>query len=82
MVFDNLKKTPHPFMSRKKKHIPVPAFIPVEQLSSFVETNTELRKEDLLIRMAGKINDSLVQLVRMVSFHHIAKDNEGNLSLV
>lgn len=67
-------------MSKKLK--PVPNFIDVNELSKFVETNVELRKETLVSRIAGKVNYPFFQLIKLLQFYSIRKDENGNLYMM
>ncbi len=56
--------------------------IPFEQLSPFVERNTTLSKSDLIGRMAGKVKNELLQLMKLLQFSQISKDGQGELYLL
>lgn len=60
----------------------LPLFIPSEQLSPFVETNTTLSKSDLVARMAGRVKNEWLQLIRLLQFSQITKDERRELSLL
>jgi hypothetical protein len=63
-------------MSKKAK--PLPPFIPSDELSKFVEKNTSLPKSELIGRMAGH---PFLQLMKLLQFNQISKDDSGHLSL-
>jgi hypothetical protein len=67
-------------MSKKLK--PLPPFIDEKELSKFIETNIELRKETLISRIAGKVNYPFFQLIKLLQFYSIRKDQDGNLYLM
>jgi hypothetical protein len=66
-------------MSKKAK--PLPPFIPSEELSPFVEKNTSLPKSELIGRMAGHVKFEFLQLMKLLQFNQISKDDSGHLSL-
>lgn len=61
---------------------PVPPFIDPKELTPFVEKNTTLSKSDIIGRMAGSVDYSLLQLMKLLQFHSISKDEEGRLLLL
>jgi hypothetical protein len=67
-------------MSKKLK--PLPPFIDEKELSKFIETDIELRKETLISRIAGKVNYPFFQLIKLLQFYSIRKDQDGNLYLM
>lgn len=66
---------------RKHKQKNLPPFIPEDQLSPFVEKGTQLSKSDLIGRMAGRAKFEFLQLMKLLQFNSITKDEEGRLSL-
>lgn len=64
-----------------KRSITWPFFIKADLLSPFVEKNTTLSKSDLIGRMAGKVKYEFLQLMKLLQFKEISKDDHGELSL-
>jgi hypothetical protein len=61
---------------------PAPFRPDLSQLQSFVETDTELPKGELLHRITGKVKYELLMLVKLLPFHSIRKFSNGELALV
>lgn len=77
-MFATLLQTP---LTTSHKRKPAPAFIPVNELAPFVEKESELPKADLLQRISGNVEKRVLYLMKLLQFHHIYKDKEGNLYL-
>lgn len=65
---------------RKKKSIP-PLF-DMATLAPFVEKDTELSKSDLISRCAGNVRYEVLQMVKLLQFFIIGKNENGELYLV
>ena len=60
---------------------PLPPYIPQDQLTRFVESQTQISKETLVSRLAGNVDYSVFYLMKILQFNCIMKDAEGRLSM-
>jgi hypothetical protein len=54
----------------------------LQQIGKFVELGTEIPKETLIHRIAGKVNYSLLVYIKSTVFHHVVKDRFGRIFLM
>lgn len=64
---------------RKRK--PAPSFIPLQEITPFVERENELDKESLITRIAGHVRRETLQLIKMIQFRTVYRDAEDHLFL-
>ena len=57
----------------------VPPIIDLEPLKPFIETSTELSKNDVIHRCSGKVPYSFLNLIKLLVFFRIGKTAEGKL---
>ena len=54
----------------------------LSEIKPFVERNIEIPKTELIQRCAGLVNYYLLNMIKVLIFYRIGKDEEGNLYLI
>jgi hypothetical protein len=68
--------------TKPRKAKPLPPFFPEKEIQPLIEAGTELRKETLIERAVGRVNYSVLTLLKMMQLYSIRKDQDGNLSIL
>lgn len=63
------------------KKLPDPLLTYLSPIAPYVETETEIDKTSLISRIAGKVEYSVLQIVKCLVFYRISKNEEGELML-
>jgi hypothetical protein len=61
-------------MRKPRKAKPLPPFFPEDAVKPLIEAGTELRKETLIERAVGRVNYSVLTLLKMMQLYSIRKD--------
>jgi hypothetical protein len=69
-------------MRRQRKAKPLPPFFPEDAVKPLIEAGTEVPKEILIERAAGRVSYPIFTFLKMAVIHSIRKDQDGNLSLL
>jgi hypothetical protein len=62
--------------------IPQPGFINFAEAKDFIEHDVQVDKSTLISRCAGKVSYEFLQMLKIMQFHSIGKDHNGNLFLL
>jgi hypothetical protein len=69
-------------MRKQRKAKPLPPFFPEDAVKPLIEAGTELPREILIERAAGRVPYPVFTFLKMLVIHSIRKDQDGNLSIL
>jgi RNA-binding protein YhbY len=64
-----------------RKTLPTPLLQYLEPITNYVEKDAEITKSTLLSRIAGKVEYSVLQIIKQLVFYKISKNENNELTI-